>query len=94
MSSLYLLQSKGKVYNINACIIQEELTKEEKQNLYTTNILKGVLYISSYLCSYMHKRFVLSILIRYNLLHYPPPFLCLVQGPLFKQCLICIASSF
>jgi hypothetical protein len=50
-------------------LIQEELTKKERQDLYTTKPLKEVLYISNYLREHVHKRLILSILTRYNLLH-------------------------
>jgi len=50
-------------------LIQEELTKKEKQDSYITKPLKEVLYISNYSREYIHKRFMLSILTRYNLLH-------------------------
>ena len=76
-------------------LIQEELTKEERQDLYATEPLKEVLYISNYLREHVRKRLMLSILTGYNLLHYPPPpfLMCLVRGPLSCCLFVCTTSA-
>src|SRR5450432_1914987 len=64
-------------------LIQEELTKEERQDSYVTQLLKGASYVSSYSRSHVRRRSAPSIYIGCNPLHYPPPFLLgLVRGPL------------
>src|SRR5450432_497966 len=64
-------------------LVQEELTKEERQDLYATQLLKGASYVSSCSRSHVRRRSAPSIYIGYNPLHYPPPLLLgLVRGPL------------
>src|SRR5450432_936085 len=75
-------------------LIQEELTKEERQDSYATQLLKGALYISSYSRSHVRRRSALSIYIGYNPLHYPPPFLLgLVRSPLSCCLSVCTVSA-
>src|SRR5450755_2679650 len=75
-------------------LIQEELTKEERQDSYATWFLKGASYVSGCSRSHVRRRSTLSIHIRCNPLHYPPPLLLgLVRGPLSYCLSICIASA-
>jgi hypothetical protein len=75
-----------KVYSANARIIQEELTKEERQDSYATWLLKGVAYVSSCSRSHVRRRSAPSIYIGCNPLHYPPLLLlCLVRGPILTS---------
>jgi hypothetical protein len=69
-------------------LVQEELTKEERQNSYTTKLLKGVLYVSSCSCSYMHRRSAPSIYIRCNPLQRRIEFV-LLKGALYISSCLC-----
>jgi len=50
-------------------LIQKELTKEERQDLYATRLLKGASYVSSCSRSHVRRRSAPSIYIGYNPLH-------------------------
>src|SRR5450432_242008 len=75
-------------------LIQEELTKEERQDSYATQLLKGASYISSCSRSHVRRCSALSIYIRCNPLHYSPPLLLgLVRGPLSCYLSVCTVSA-
>src|SRR5450432_1064695 len=95
-------RSKGRTcHGLNAkclvqivVLIQEELTKEERQDLYATRLLKGALYVSSCSRSHVRRRSALSIYIRCNPLHSPPPLLLgLVRSPLSCCLSVCTVSA-